>query len=799
MIEMKDGKFIIDGEPKIVIAGEIHYYRLKKDEWEDRIVKLKNAGLNAVASYIPWLCHQYKEDQLDLEGKTRPELNLAEFIDLCKKHDLYFFARPGPFIMAEMKNEGIPYWVYEKYPEIIPKTWDGKKTSSKMIDYLSPNFLIETAKWYKSLSEILKPRLYTNGGNIIAIQLDNEVGMLQWVSNNPIFTDNSVQRFITWLKSKYSSDELSERYPFDIDNIDLCKKYFISPQESFVLSFINDFGYFMRDYYTEYIYRLKSIFESFNIKNIPFVVNIHGTSNGGCYTFPIGISQLYKTYCSSKDIFAGTDIYIGDLSINKYHQLYIINSMMESVNNNEQILSSVEFECGSGDYNDSYSSRYSPASADLKARLCISQGFKLFNYYLFSGGYNYRLNPEPYDGNGRIAFTGERHGFAAPINPEGKLSYSYYRTSESVKTILSLQKLISEAKQVKDDIYLGFIPDYYMTEHYYPNSSKNIEFKNNLERGRTLAWDGILKASLMLGYNFGTVNIQDNEIIKEKCKLLIVPSAKYMAKKIQEKLKAFVLNKGRLFLYGEIPMFDMEGNRCTILADLLEVYNIQQLDDNNDYFLSVYPESWASNLYESRTFFVECYDINNADVFLREYETKKACGFSKNVGNGEVYAITTGYICNLDFYKMFFERINVLPKYSHNCEYYGVYITPLKNQNNGIFLSVINVDRFNKRFNLFENGKVIFDGHTFDLESERGIFLPINIDLQFCRIIYSTAEIIGFRDNQIIFRIGQRNEKILLKTDREVELSSEYKLEKTEEGYLITTQIDKGELVINLK
>ena len=29
--------------------------------------------------------------------------------------------------MAEMKNEGLPYWIYEKHPEIVPVTWDGKR------------------------------------------------------------------------------------------------------------------------------------------------------------------------------------------------------------------------------------------------------------------------------------------------------------------------------------------------------------------------------------------------------------------------------------------------------------------------------------------------------------------------------------------------------------------------------------------------------------------------------------------------------------------------------------------------
>lgn len=61
MIEIKDKQILIDGKPQIIMCGEIHYYRLKPEDWQDRIDKLKEAGCNAVASYVPWLCHEPAE------------------------------------------------------------------------------------------------------------------------------------------------------------------------------------------------------------------------------------------------------------------------------------------------------------------------------------------------------------------------------------------------------------------------------------------------------------------------------------------------------------------------------------------------------------------------------------------------------------------------------------------------------------------------------------------------------------------------------------------------------------------
>jgi len=120
MFEIRDKQILIDGSPRLLISGEIHYFRLQRHDWEDRILKLKAAGGNTVASYIPWLCHELETGEIDLDGHTRPELDLGVFIDLCAVHDMYFFARPGPFIMAEMKNEGMPYRLYENHPEIVP-------------------------------------------------------------------------------------------------------------------------------------------------------------------------------------------------------------------------------------------------------------------------------------------------------------------------------------------------------------------------------------------------------------------------------------------------------------------------------------------------------------------------------------------------------------------------------------------------------------------------------------------------------------------------------------------------------
>ena len=116
---------------------------------------------------------------------------------------------------------------------------------------------------------------------------------------------------------------------------------------------------------------------------------------------------------------AGSDLYLGDLTVENVPDLYVANAFGAAVQGEDQPLTSLEFEAGTGDYGEDLSRLIAPESVELKTRLCLAQGNRLINIYLFAGGHNPHLEAPVHDGNDRIAFTGERHGFAAPVDPEG--------------------------------------------------------------------------------------------------------------------------------------------------------------------------------------------------------------------------------------------------------------------------------------------------------------------------------------------------------------------------------------------
>lgn len=789
MIEIKNKQIIIDGKPVLITCGEIHYYRLDKSDWQDRLDKLKETGCNAVATYVPWLWHEPVEGQFDFSGKTRPETDLAGFIDLCTENGFYFFVRPGPFIMAEMKNEGLPYWVYEKHPEIIPVGWDESEPTTPTVDYLAPGFLQEVRKYYEKVMEVVTPRIYPNGGKIIAFQLDNEIGMLSWVSNTPDLTDNVLNDFSNWLSERYG-DNVADRYPFPLEESAERNTAFRSPKEEYAAQLLKDLGYYMRYRFAKYIAILREYAEEFGVKDIPFVVNIHGTGGGRGFTYPIGISQLYETYNQRPGYISGSDIYFGDLDMKTFQDLYIINGLMEAVHNEDQPLTSVEFNCGDGNFGETLGERYDPSAADFKFRMCLAQGNRLINYYLFAGGKNARLDTLVDDGNDRIASTGERHGFAAPIGPEGDYNYTFPRMSRVNQSVMAVSDKLARMNEERDEVSFAFIPDYYMTEYRYPKSEVMREILSNIEANRGAgAWEIMGRAMLLNGYRFTAVDVQNKPLDAMKTPVLALPSARYMDSAIQEKLVNYLNTGGNILLYGEVPLFDMEGKDCTLLAEALGVSYKGISRDGHGNYLSIYGDNWASAQPEIRSGFVQRFEVGpNVTPIFRVYGSDDVCGFESEVGDGRAIVIASFYRCDLPFFKTALERLGSHVKLTHDCPHHGIFMTSTADAEGERFLHLLNLDGFDKEFHVYEDGVALLGGRKLLLQSKDGVMLPMNLAVSSVKIIYATAEITGVGADHIDFRLTQVEDVIAFDSGTKILPSADYVIEENEELVLVRSK-----------
>ncbi|NWZ30000.1 BGAL galactosidase, partial [Asarcornis scutulata] len=147
-----------DGVPFRYISGSIHYARVPRPAWRDRLLKMYMSGLNAVQVYVPWNYHEPLPGVYDFAG----DRDVEAFLDLTAELGLLVILRPGPYICAEWEMGGLPAWLLWQ-SDIVLRSSD-------------PAFLAAVDSWLHVLLPKIKPRLYQNGGNIISVQVENEYG-----------------------------------------------------------------------------------------------------------------------------------------------------------------------------------------------------------------------------------------------------------------------------------------------------------------------------------------------------------------------------------------------------------------------------------------------------------------------------------------------------------------------------------------------------------------------------------------------------------------------------------------------
>lgn len=144
------------GKPWIGVMGEYHYSRAKRDDWYRELCKMKAGGVGIVATYLFWIYHEEIEGEFDFSG----DLDVAKFIDDAAKAGLDVVIRIGPWAHGECRNGGFPDWLVKK--------------SYKLRDN-NDEYMAKVRVWYEKIYEQVKGKFYKDGGNIIGVQLENEL------------------------------------------------------------------------------------------------------------------------------------------------------------------------------------------------------------------------------------------------------------------------------------------------------------------------------------------------------------------------------------------------------------------------------------------------------------------------------------------------------------------------------------------------------------------------------------------------------------------------------------------------
>ena len=164
--------FVRDGVPMQIAAGEIHYSRVPVEYWADRLQRLRAMGLNSIQTYVPWNWHVAKRGKPDFSGNR----NLSHFITLAQEADLLVVVRAGPYMCGEWEFGGLPAWLFEN--GTTPIRTDAEPYMSLALEY-----------WNDQLMPQIAPLLYSKGGPVVMVQVENEYGSYGDVSSHS--TDHS--------------------------------------------------------------------------------------------------------------------------------------------------------------------------------------------------------------------------------------------------------------------------------------------------------------------------------------------------------------------------------------------------------------------------------------------------------------------------------------------------------------------------------------------------------------------------------------------------------------------------------
>ncbi|NOW06631.1 beta-galactosidase [Clostridium beijerinckii] len=170
--------------PFILYGGDYNPDQWSRDVIEEDMKFFKLANINIVTLPVfSWALLQPNEDTYNFDW-------LDEILDLLKKNNISVCLATSTAVQ--------PAWMSRKYPEMLPVDFDGRRRKFGGRVKFCPN-----SEKYREFSVKLATKLaerYQNYDNIALWHIGNEY-------DNYCYCDNCKNKFIEWLKSKYTTLE----------------------------------------------------------------------------------------------------------------------------------------------------------------------------------------------------------------------------------------------------------------------------------------------------------------------------------------------------------------------------------------------------------------------------------------------------------------------------------------------------------------------------------------------------------------------------------------------------------------
>nr|MDO8133005.1 beta-galactosidase [Candidatus Njordarchaeum guaymaensis] len=617
-VEIDKNYLLVNGRKLMLRAGELHYARVSRDQWADRLRRMREAGLNTLSAYFFWNWHELREGEFDFTGKTHPERDIEHFLDLVGESGLMLISRQGPWACAEWLNGGFPQWLFHKYPEIMSLDSTGRVTSrmephAPVVSYLHPTYLEYSRKWLRAFIPLLRKFDEEYPDKLLMVQADNETCYGFHPSPfdtdyNPINIgskeDGTEGLYQKWLKGKYGDiSTLNNLYGTSYGDIGEVDPPRSNPKSKGQLLTLFDWAAFKEDIVTDYLQEVASVFREAGIK-VPISANEITTAYGNP-------SNMYK---KSRHFFVGIDMYpssIKDLIDATGKVIEPIEIMKAQCP--EQYPTSLEFQGGW------YNAKVPLNTTHLHQRISYAHGLKGISYYMWVGG----TNPKGW------GTTGESYDYDCAIQEDGRDG----RRLPVMKRFLDFTQANEET--ILESRALAEIGVSYYHPYFYwcgPLSTKSAGLTYNIaaEMSRSPSFEAILQ---MAGFNLEYFDLEHiNTKAVSAYKLLSVPLYDFLDKGAQEALLGLIRNGSTVLIGPTIPYMDGNMESCTVLRDVLKIKVLENVETESVELKN------SGSLKVARVNVLESEGAGAVPI-AKTSSTSQICGYLKKVGRGQIVVL----------------------------------------------------------------------------------------------------------------------------------------------------------------
>jgi beta-galactosidase len=772
-IDENSFQYILNGVGTPVYSGTLHFFRTPPETWNRRLQGIKDAFCNAVDTYVAWNWHEPKEGRFDFQGKTDPRRDLEGFLELVEKNGLYAIVRPGPYICAEWRNGGIPDWLLQGHPEILSRDSYGEPLSLEVfyppITYLHPNFLAYVEKWYDRACEILRKHLYTNGGCIINITLDDEPSYWETIAY-PLMSDynefiigskSKLGVFQKWLKEEHNGDIaiLNKKYRAHYLDFSKVEPPRAMPKDYREIPRFIDWHHFklhMINVYVEDLYRMmlkRKIDVPISLLDPYLLVQSWSSFQEFCLKRNLKIDlwtefwprSFYRSFDFKEDK-------IGDVA----YKLGIYRPLVKKAGTPPLSIETQAF----------IAHHIEPDEAELLYLTVLACGISNINYYLMVGGESPR---------GFGCHTGKTWDISCPIALDGKRR-PHFNVIQRLGQFFKLHGARLASTETVADIAVGYYEPYEACLCSEGSLEQGFEESlQSLHQEYFLGERGFLTLLSMSGVGYDMVALETTPI--EDLLLyrqLWVYAFDFMGEKTQKKLVEYVDRGGNLVLLPGTPYLDENMDETDAMKQLYPAKLLSRVKANRHERLVPYLAVDAEGIEEMVVKdYIRNFELTDETPIAWDSKTNKPCAYRHKFGKGNATLIgfKIQYLASFhDFHRRFIQHVLNLDGVKRSTQAENMDMLAVERKGKGYsYLFVLNP------VGLPIKSKVTFKDESerkektiprfldgIELKNRGGLILAINLPITKAKatVSYTTSMIQEVEENTSSFALtlyGQRD------------------------------------------